>query len=95
MQLQGLARMDDRVSRIVAALEAHDVIEVVGDQIGDLTLAFVAPLGADQHDTRHVMSSSVCSVPRTLAAAPGPGASPSQATHARILPHSGCVGKYD
>src|SRR5690606_22501069 len=33
--------------RVVTALEAHDASDAIGQQIDDLSLAFVAPLGAD------------------------------------------------
>ena len=33
----------------VAARVAHDSIEVAGDQVADLTLALIAPLGTDQN----------------------------------------------
>ena len=40
----------DRVPGVVAALKAHDGVGVLGEQVGDLALALVAPLGADYHD---------------------------------------------
>ena len=44
----GLLAVDDqRVAGVVAALEAHHAGDAVGQQIDDLALAFVAPLGAD------------------------------------------------
>ena len=47
----GLLAVDDqRVAGVVAALEADDDIGVVGEQIDDLALALVAPLGADDCD---------------------------------------------
>ena len=42
-----LAVDDDRVRRIVAALEADDDIGVAGKQIDNLALALIAPLRAD------------------------------------------------
>ena len=44
-----LAVDDDGVAGVVAARIAHDGIEVAGDQIADLTLALIAPLGTDQN----------------------------------------------
>ena len=44
---------DDRVAGVVAALEADHEIRVLGEQIDDLALALVAPLGADDHDAGH------------------------------------------
>ena len=57
VQLPGLAVADDRVAGVVAALEADDRVRPLGEQVGDLALAFVAPLGADDHDSRHFFSS--------------------------------------
>src|SRR5262249_52471966 len=43
-----LAAADDqRVAGVVPALEAHDARDAIGQQVDDLALAFVAPLGAD------------------------------------------------
>jgi hypothetical protein len=39
-----------RVTGVVAALEAHHALGVVGQPIDDLALAFVTPLGADDDD---------------------------------------------
>ncbi len=60
MQLPLLIAAHDRVPGVVAALEAHDRVAVLGEQIGDLALALVAPLGADYHYSRH----DQCSVGR-------------------------------
>ena len=53
VQLPLLAVAHDRVPGVVAALEAHDGIAVLGEQIGDLALALIAPLGADYDYARH------------------------------------------
>ena len=53
VQLERLPAADDRVAGVVAALEAHDGVGPLGEQVGDLSLAFVAPLGADQYDSGH------------------------------------------
>ena len=47
-QVQGelLVAVDDRVTCVVAALVANNVIVIAGDKIGDLAFAFIAPLGA-------------------------------------------------
>ena len=42
---------DDRVSGVVAALVADHDLHVLGEQVGDLALPLVAPLGSD-HDGR-------------------------------------------
>ena len=44
-----LAVDDDGVTGVVAARVAHDGIEVAGDQVANLTLALIAPLGTDQN----------------------------------------------
>ena len=44
-----LAVDDDGVAGVVAARIAHDGIKVAGDQVADLTLALIAPLGTDQN----------------------------------------------
>ena len=54
VELERLAAADDRVAGVVAALEAHDGVGLLGEQVGDLPLALVAPLGADDDDARHV-----------------------------------------
>ena len=53
MELELLAVADDRVAGVVAALEAHDRVGALGEQVGDLALALVAPLGADYDESRH------------------------------------------
>ncbi len=57
VQLPLLAAADDRVAGVVAALEADDGVCVLGEQVGDLALALVAPLGAHYHDAWHAQSS--------------------------------------
>ena len=52
-ELIGGAVDHQRVAGIVAALEAHHDIGTLGQPIDDLALAFVAPLGADDHDIGH------------------------------------------
>ena len=53
MELVCLATADDRVAGVVSALEAHDRVRSLGEQIGDLPLSFVAPLGAYDDDSGH------------------------------------------
>ena len=64
----------DRVSGVVAALEAHDRVAVLGEQIGDLALALVAPLGADYHYSWHTTRAVYGGAPARHA--PGPSARP-------------------
>ena len=54
-QVQGvlLVADDDGVSRVVAALVAHDVVHAPTEQVGGLALALIAPLSAKQHDCGH------------------------------------------
>ncbi len=50
----GLIADDHRVSGVVAALVAHDVLDSATEQIGGLSLALIAPLGSDEYDCWHV-----------------------------------------
>ncbi len=52
-ELVGGAVDDQRVAGIVAALEAHHDVGLLGEPVDDLALAFVAPLGADHDHIRH------------------------------------------
>ena len=54
-ELEGVALTadDDRVAGVVPALVAHDVAVLLGEQVDDLGLALVAPLGADDDGDRH------------------------------------------
>ena len=54
-QLQGVAVAadDDGVAGVVAALVAHDVGVLLGQQVDDLGLALVTPLGADDDGDGH------------------------------------------
>ena len=45
----------DRVAGVVAALEADHHVGLLGQQVDDLALALVAPLGAHDHDSGHVV----------------------------------------
>ena len=60
VQLELLAVAHDRVAGVVAALEARDHVGLLGQQVGDLAFALVAPLGADHHGTGHVTLRSGC-----------------------------------
>ena len=44
------------VSGVVAALEANHHIDVTGEHVDELSLAFVTPLGPDQNINRHIFS---------------------------------------
>ena len=54
MQLEGPAFVDDGVPGVVAALVADDEIRLLRQEVRDLALAFVAPLGTDDGRHRHV-----------------------------------------
>ncbi len=49
-----LAAHHQRVAGVVAALEADHHVGVLGEEIDDLSLALVAPLGSDDDHVRHV-----------------------------------------
>jgi hypothetical protein len=53
VELELVAVADDRVAGVVATLEAHDGVRPLGEQVGHLSLALVAPLGADNHYSGH------------------------------------------
>ena len=55
-QFVGLAADDERVARIVAALEAHDHVGPAGEPVDDLAFALVAPLRADDRNVAQVES---------------------------------------
>src|ERR1041384_186244 len=44
---------DERVPGIMATLESHDDVGLLGEPIDDLALAFVPPLGSDYDNIRH------------------------------------------
>ena len=53
----------DGVAGVVAALEADHHIRLLGKEVDDLALAFVAPLGAHDHDAGHVVGSVYGALP--------------------------------
>ena len=53
VELELVAVADDRVAGVVAALEARHDVGLLGEQVGELSLALVAPLGAHDHDSGH------------------------------------------
>ena len=44
-----MTQTHDREPRVVVVLEAHDGVGPLREQVRDLPLAFIAPLGADDH----------------------------------------------
>ena len=55
LQGEGLAVDHHRVPGVVAALVADDHVHVPGQQVGELALALVAPLGPDDHGCGHAL----------------------------------------
>ena len=53
VELEDLVADDDGVAGVVAALVAHDHRDLLGQEVGGLALALVAPLEADDHGGRH------------------------------------------
>ena len=47
---------DDGVAGVVAAVELHHVVDVLTELVSRLSLAFVAPLGSDDHNGWHMCS---------------------------------------
>ena len=66
-QLQGvaLAADDDGVAGVVATLVAHDVAVLLGEQVDDLGLALVTPLGPDDDGDGHIGADGTRTVPDT------------------------------
>src|SRR5258708_4162096 len=56
---------DQRMSGIVAALEAHHYVGALRQPIDDLAFPLVAPLGADHRDIRHVRTNPCRNRPRS------------------------------
>ncbi len=58
-ELEGerLAFDDNRVPGVVPALVAHDEAHVLGEEVGELPLPLVAPLGSDHDSGGHVVAS--------------------------------------
>ncbi len=53
VELEDLVAADDRVAGVVAALVADDHRDLLGEEVGGLALALVAPLQPDDHGSRH------------------------------------------
>ena len=53
VELERLAVADDRVPGVVAALEADHGVGALGEEVDDLALSLIAPLGADYHESWH------------------------------------------
>ncbi len=53
VELEDLVAVDDRVAGVVASLKARDDVRARGEQVDDLALPLVAPLGSDDDGARH------------------------------------------
>ena len=53
LELEDVAIHDDGVAGVVSALVADTERRLFGEVVGELALAFVTPLGADDHRARH------------------------------------------
>ena len=53
LELEHVAVDHDRVARVVARLVAHDERALLGEIIGEAALAFVTPVGTDDHRAGH------------------------------------------
>ena len=53
--MQGIffAANDDRVTGVIAAVELHDIVDAVGDQVCGFAFALIAPLGSDNYNGGH------------------------------------------
>jgi hypothetical protein len=49
---------DDRMSGVIAALVAHDIVDTITQDIGGFAFAFIAPLGTKQNNCWHLKSLS-------------------------------------
>ena len=58
MELEDLVAPDDRVTGVVAALEADHEVGLLGEQVHDLPLTLVAPLGSHDDQSWHQPSES-------------------------------------
>ncbi len=71
MEIEDLLAQHDRVTGVVATLVADDGRDVLGQGIGRLALAFVAPLQADDHCGGHLFIPFVLAPAVVPAGAPG------------------------
>ncbi len=63
---EGLAVDHEGVPRVVAALVPDDHRHLLGDEVGELPLAFVTPLRTDDYGRRHRVSPLVGGLTRPL-----------------------------
>ncbi len=67
---------DQRMTGVMAALETDHHVRPLGKPVDDLSLAFVAPLGANHY---HIGHAEICSPCWSHGAGPGSGSSPASA----------------
>ena len=53
LEREHLVADDDAVARVVTTLVANDEVALLRQVVGEAALAFVTPLGADDHRARH------------------------------------------
>ena len=58
LEREGLPVHDERVTGVVAPLVAHHQVHLLGEEVGEPTLALVTPLGSDDDGRRHEPASS-------------------------------------
>ena len=74
------AAHDHRVAGVVPAVVAGDDLDPRGEQVDELALAFVAPLGARDHDVRHGWEPDILRTAGIPQQGARPGASMARAT---------------
>ena len=88
VELEDLVAADDGVAGVVAALVAHDHRDLLGQEVGRLALALVAPLQPDDHGGRHQRARRIGERPRI-----GAGASRRRRRRACERAHPRCVSE--
>ena len=73
VELEDLVAEHDRVAGVVAALVADDHRDLLGEEVGRLALALVAPLEPDDHRGRHQRATSATVTGRLTANEKAPG----------------------
>src|SRR4051794_632818 len=73
MELEDLVAEHQRVAGVVAALVANDERGLLGQEVGRLALALVAPLEPDDHGCRHQPTLRSCTGPDIERPRPWPG----------------------
>ena len=74
LEREGLAVDDDAVAGVVATLVAHHHVHLAGNEVGELALPLVAPLGPDHHGCGHAPLRSLRRFGLRTSVPPGTGA---------------------